>query len=163
MAEWVDQNLGNFGEEDRNIRLGLATDGVSPYGVKSLIWSSWPVCLFNYNVPSLFTTNKHFIMLSMIVPDKESVTCETFDVYLQQMIEELHTLWTHGIQTFDAAKYGDSDWINLRVMLLWTIHDFPAYGIVAGCVTKGYKSCPVYGPDTISRRSAALKKNLNDN
>jgi hypothetical protein len=33
--QWVDQNLGNFGEEDKNIRLGLATDGVNPYGVKS--------------------------------------------------------------------------------------------------------------------------------
>jgi hypothetical protein len=89
--------------------------------------------------------------------------CETFDVYLQPLIEELHTLWTHGIRTFDAAKYRDSDWFNLQAILLWTIHDFLAYRIVAGCVTKGYKSCPMCGPGTISRRSVALKKNLNDN
>ena len=141
----------------------LATNGISPYGMKSLIWSSWPVYLLNYNVPSWFTTNKHFIMLLMIIRGKESVVCETFNVYLQPMIEELHILWTHGIRIFNAGKYGDSDWINFRVIFLWTIHDSSAYGIVTGCVTKGYKSCHVYGPSTISRRSAALKKNLNDN
>jgi hypothetical protein len=51
----------------------------------------------------------------------------------------------------------------MRAVLLWTIHDFPAYGIVAGCVIKGYKSCSICGPGTISRRSVQLKKNLNDN
>jgi hypothetical protein len=161
--QWMDQNLGTFGEEDRNIRLGLAINGVNPYGIKSTNWNSWPICLHNYNVPLWFTTKKHFIMLSMIIPGKEFVTCETFDVYLQPLVEELHTLWTDGIRTYDVANSGGSTWFNLRAILLWTIYDFHAYGIVAGCVTKGYKSCPICGPETISRRSAALKKNLNDN
>jgi hypothetical protein len=103
--KWVDQHLGNFGEEDRNIRLALATDGVNPYGVKRTNWSTWPVCLLNYNVPSWLTTKKHFIMLSMIILGKESVTCETFDVYIQPLIEELHTLWSDGVWTRDAANY----------------------------------------------------------
>jgi hypothetical protein len=47
------------------------------------------VCLLNYNVPLWFTMKKHFIMLSMIIPRQESVICETFDVYLQPLIEEL--------------------------------------------------------------------------
>jgi hypothetical protein len=157
--QWIDQNLGDFGEEDRNIRLGLATDGVNPYGIKSSNWSSWLVCLLNHNFPSWFTTKKHFILLSMIIPGKESVTCETFDVYLQPLIEEFLALWEEGVPTYDAAKYGGSSWFTMRAILLWTIHDFPAYGIVAGCVTKGYRSCSICGPGTISRRSTALKKN----
>lgn len=52
---------------------------------------------------------------------------------------------------------------NMRVILLWTMHDFPTYGVVAGCVTKGYKGCPICGPNTISRRSLALHKNVYDN
>jgi hypothetical protein len=161
--KWVDEQLGDFGMEDRNIRLGLATDGVNPYGVKRSTWSTWPVCLLNYNVPSWLTMKKHFITLSMIIPGKDSVTCETFDVYIESLIEELHELWKVGAWMTDAGAYNKSTWFKLRAILLWTIHDFPAYGIVAGCVTKGYKSCPICGPGTISRRSAALKKNVNDN
>jgi hypothetical protein len=161
--KWVDEQLGDFGKEDRNVRLRLATDRVNPYGVKRSNWSTWPVCLLNYNVPLWLTMKKHFIMLSMIIPGKKSVTCETFDVYIQPLVEELHELWENGVWTADAAKYMGSNFFNLRGILLWTIHDFPAYGIVAGCVTKGYKSCPVCGPGTISRRLVVLKKNLNDN
>jgi hypothetical protein len=81
--KWVEQQFPNFANEDRNIRLAMATDGINPYGVKRSNWSAWPICLLNYNVPSWLTTKKHFIILSMIIPRKESVTCETFDVYLQ--------------------------------------------------------------------------------
>jgi hypothetical protein len=97
--------LGNFGDEDRNIRLAMATDGINPYGVKRTNWSTWHVCLLNYNVPSWLTKKKHFIMISMIILGKESVTCETFDVYIQPLIEELHTLWNKGVWTYDAANY----------------------------------------------------------
>jgi hypothetical protein len=63
--QWVDQNLGTFGE-DRNIWLGMAIDGINPYGVKFTNWNLWPICLLNNNMPSWFTTKKHFIMLSTI-------------------------------------------------------------------------------------------------
>ena len=51
----------------------------------------------------------------------------------------------------------------MKAILLWTMHDFPAYGIIAGCVTKGYRGCPICGQNTISRRSLALHKNVYDN
>jgi hypothetical protein len=41
---------------------------------------------------------------------------------------------------------------------MWTIHDFLAYGFVAGCVTKGYKGC---GLDTIARYFKCIKKHYN--
>jgi hypothetical protein len=63
------------------------------------------VCLLNYNVPSWLMMKKYFIMLSMIIPGKESVTCETFNVYIQPLVEELHTLWTEGVRTHDAVQY----------------------------------------------------------
>lgn len=43
---------------------------------------------------------------------------------------------------------------------MWTMHDFPAYGAVAGRVTNGYKACPICGPNTTSRYSVALKKTV---
>ena len=159
-AQWkfVDQELGDFGDEARNVRLGLATDGVNPFSIKRSTWSTWPVIMLNYNVPPWYTMKKHFLMLSLIIPGRQAVSGDNFDIYLQPLLEELHILWSEGVQTRDASNFGGSSTFLMRAVLLWTIHDFPAYGIVAGCVTKGYRGCPCCGPETTSRRSAALKK-----
>ena len=84
-------------------------------------------------------------------------------MYLQPLLDELKILWHSGVPTLDASMYGDTPHFNMKAILLWTIHNFPAYGIVAGCVTKGYRGCPVCGPNTISRRSLTLHKNVYDN
>jgi hypothetical protein len=34
---------------------------------------------------------------------------------------------------------------------MWTISDFPAYGLISGLCCKGYKGCPCCGPDTDGR------------
>ena len=47
---------------------------------------------------------------------------------------------------------------TLKAMLLWGIHDFPAYGNLFGCVTHGYKACPICGDDTQSIRLDHSKK-----
>lgn len=151
-----------FAFEDRNLRLGLATDGVNPFSVKRSTWSTWHVLIMNYNLPPWMTTKKHFIMLALIIPGKKSVTGDNFDVYLQPLLDELKVLWNTGVPTDDAAMYQGSRRFNMKAILLWTMHDFPAYGVVAGCVTKGYRGCPICGPGTISRRSLALHKNVYD-
>ena len=43
---------------------------------------------------------------------------------------------------------------------MWCIHDYPAYGLVSGQVTKGYKGCTECDPNMTTRRSAVLGKNL---
>ena len=45
-------------------------------------------------------------------------------------------------------------------MVIWTIGDFPTYGMMAGCVTKGFVGCLVCGPSFRSRRSKVLHKNV---
>ena len=152
----------DFAKEDRNLRLGLATDGINPFSVKRSTHSTWPVLIFNYNLPPWLATKRHFVILSLIIPGKRSVTGECFDTYLEPLLEELRLLWSEGVRTHDAAVYKGSSNFNLKAILMWTCHDFPAYGLVAGCVTKGYKGCPICGKNTISRRSNALKKNVYD-
>lgn len=43
-------------------------------------------------------------------------------------------------------------------MCIWNVHDFPAFGLFAGCVTKGHKRCPPCGPTTESCSFKKLKK-----
>jgi hypothetical protein len=48
----------------------------------------------------------------------------------------------------------------LRGAILWTINDYPAYGLVSGQAIHGYKACVRCGPRTLSRRSKNLSKNI---
>ena len=43
--DWKWQN--EFAFEHRNLRLGLATDGVNPFSIKRSTWSTWPVLIMN--------------------------------------------------------------------------------------------------------------------
>jgi len=52
-AQWkkIDHLYPHFDKEAKNIRLGLATNGMNPYGSLSTQHSSWPVLLVIYNLP----------------------------------------------------------------------------------------------------------------
>lgn len=43
-------------------------------------------------------------------------------------------------------------------MLMWTIHDYLAYGLVDGCVHQGYKAYPICRPNLTSHHSLELGK-----
>ena len=45
------------------------------------------------------------------------------DVYLASLIEDLKLLWKVGIEAVDAYQ---QEFFTLKVVLLWTITDFPA-------------------------------------
>ena len=154
----VHENVdSSFGQEDRNIHLGMAADGVNPFKLQRTSWSTWPVMLLNYNIPPWLTTKKFFIMLALLIPGKQSVTSQFFDVYLKPLIEELIQLWK-GEDAYDVLKEVGSRAFKLRAVLLWTIHDFPGYGTVAGVAHQGYAACPVCGPHFKGEHSIELGK-----
>jgi len=62
------------------------------------------------------------------------------DVYLQPLIDELKHLWEVGVQTYDSFTKQN---FCMRASLLWTINDFPAYGMLSGWSTHGVMSCPI--------------------
>ena len=69
--------------------LGLALDGVNPFRNQSLSHSTWPVVMLNYNLPPWLVTKNFFMMLTLLIPGKESVTDKNVDVYVAPLIEEL--------------------------------------------------------------------------
>ena len=150
-----------FGRDPRDIHLGLALDGMNPYSEKRSTQSLTPVIVFNYNLPPWMVTKKYFVMLCLLIPTKLSLTGSNFDVFVQPLVDELQQLWSRrGVPTWDARAHMGVSHFNLRVVLMWTLHDFPAYGLISGLTTKGFKGCPVCGPHTISRRSKILRKNV---
>ncbi|XP_070029792.1 uncharacterized protein [Nicotiana sylvestris] len=130
----------------RNVRLGLASDGFNPFGSMSNAYSMWPLVLIPYNLPPWICMKQSNILLSLLIPGPKSPGMD-IDVYLQPLIDDLKTLWESGVETYDAFKKQN---FHLRATLLWTINDFPAYGMLSGWSTKGKLACPVCHVHTCS-------------
>ena len=64
---------------------------------------------------------------------------KSFDVFLQPLIQELKDLWNVGVQAYDISVKQN---FTLKVVLLWTISDFPAYSMLSDWSTHGRLSCP---------------------
>ena len=88
----VDARWPEFAKEPRNLRLALPLDGVNPFSNQSLSHSSWPIVLLNYNLPEWLITKRFFVMLTLVIPGKESVKEENLHVYLAPLIEQLQRL-----------------------------------------------------------------------
>ncbi|XP_074305807.1 uncharacterized protein LOC141641029 [Silene latifolia] len=142
----IDRDFPEFGSEPRNLRLGLCTDGINPFGTQSTQHSSWPIMLIIYNLPPWLTTKSKYILLTMLISGPKQPGND-IDVYLEPLIEDLKMLWNVGVEVFDAASGSK---FQMRAMLYCTINDFPAYGNLSGYRLKTDKGCPVCGDDTES-------------
>ncbi|XP_042432650.1 uncharacterized protein LOC122019228 [Zingiber officinale] len=142
----INHKWPDFASNPRNLRLGLATDGFNPFGDLSSRYSCWPVILVNYNLPPLMCMMKENLMLTLLIPGPKQPGND-IDVYLEPLIEDLKELWEIGVETYDAFS---KSMFNLKAILMWKINDFPAYGNLAGCATKGKLGCPICGEDVCS-------------
>ncbi|XP_060674310.1 uncharacterized protein LOC132804260 [Ziziphus jujuba] len=133
--------------DPRNVRLGATTDGFNPFSNMSTSYSMWPVMLVPYNLPPWKCMKETFSMMSLLIPGP-TAPGKDIDVYLRPMINELKDLWTNGVTTYEISK---KERFTMHAAVLWTIHDFPAYGTLSGWSTKGYKACPTCNEDTSSQ------------
>ena len=79
------------------------------------------------------------------------------DIFLQQLIDDLKMLWDVGVEVYDAYL---QEVFTLKVVLLWTINDFPAYGNLNGCNVKGYLACSICAENTQSVYLKHSRKNV---
>ncbi|XP_074300289.1 uncharacterized protein LOC141631530 [Silene latifolia] len=82
--------------------------------------------------------NRQFIFLSLIISGPKNPK-KNLDIYLQPLVQELKDLWKNGLLTYDVSRKQNFD---MRAALLWTINDFPAYGMLSGWTTAGQHACP---------------------
>ncbi|KAH7841811.1 hypothetical protein Vadar_034558 [Vaccinium darrowii] len=106
----------------------------------------WPVVLMPYNLPPWKCMKEQFFMMSLLIPGPESLGND-IDVYLRPLIDEFKELWETGVETYDAYS---GETFQLHAAVLWTINDFPAYGMLSGWSTKGKLACPICNKDTCS-------------
>ncbi|XP_076885268.1 uncharacterized protein LOC143534737 [Bidens hawaiensis] len=145
-----DKRHPDFAKEPRNVRLGLAADGFSPFGNMSLTYSMWPIVLTTYNTPPWLCMKESSFMLTLLIPGPKSPG-KDIDVFLRPLVDELKMLWEEGVRMRDAS----TDTIfNMHAALLWTINDFPARSSLSGWSGQGYKACSNCNQDTPSIRAS---------
>ncbi|XP_047340380.1 uncharacterized protein LOC124943970 [Impatiens glandulifera] len=137
--KWFDHHYPIFALEHRNIRLGLCSDGFAPFGQFGKVYSCWPVILTPYNLPPGMCMKSPYMLISLIIPGPKSPQ-RNIDIFLQPLIEELQMLWNVGVPTYNVSR---GETFNMKAMLLWTISDFPAYGMLSGWSTHGIDGCPI--------------------
>ncbi|XP_058185698.1 uncharacterized protein LOC131302924 [Rhododendron vialii] len=152
----VDHMWPDFGAEPRNLRLAISADGINPHSSLSSRYSCWPVVMVNYNLPPWLCMKRKFMMLTLLISGPQQPGND-IDVFLAPLIDDLKLLWDVGVEAFVAYR---QQHFNLRVVLLWTINDFPAYGNLSGCKVKGYDACPICSEGTCLRRLKRGKKNI---
>ena len=80
-----------------------------------------------------------YMFLTLVVPSPQNPK-KLIDIYMQPLIAELKQLWDEGVPTYDVHS---NQMFILKAALLWTINDFPAYGMLSGWSTAGILGCPI--------------------
>jgi hypothetical protein len=103
---------------DRDIALGLSTDGFSPF--RSRKHSAWPLIIFLYNLPPEIRFRQEFILSLGVIPGPKAV--KDLDSFLYPLVSELAKL-AIGVRAYDAHM---KQVFALRAHLLSTFGDMPA-------------------------------------
>ena len=74
-------------------------------------------------------------------------------MYLRPLIDELKELWENGIPTFDRHSKTS---FRMRAVVMWTISDFPGYGMLSSHTTQEYKARPIFLENVDASRHADM-------
>jgi len=125
----------NFTQDPRNLRLGLTSDGMNPFGNLSTGHNSWPIFL---------CVKQKYMMLCMMIAGTRQLEND-IDVYLTPLIEDLRKLWVYGINVYDGNV---QQTCKLHAMIFFTINDFIVYGNLSGYSVKGHHACFICEKET---------------
>jgi hypothetical protein len=89
----------DFTRDARNARIGLATDGFSPYNMSASSYFCWPVFAIPYNLPPALCMKYEYMFLCLIIPGLDHPGSR-INVLLKPLIEELKQLW-QGVEAYD--------------------------------------------------------------
>ncbi|XP_071683808.1 uncharacterized protein [Lolium perenne] len=158
-TQWrkIDREFKDFAADARNLRFGLSTDGMNPFGEQSSSHSTWPVTLCIYNLPPWLCMKRKFIMMPVLIQGPKQPGND-IDVYLRPLVDELLQLWGRpGLRVWDEHKEEEFD---LRALLFVTINDWPALSNLSGQTNKEYNACTHCLHETESIYLANCKKNV---
>jgi hypothetical protein len=100
------------------------------------------------------------MMVALLILGKENVNMSNKDTFLHPVVDELMMFWRLGVQAMDFGKPEGRHSFTFHGMVMWTINDFPSYGLLSRSVHQGYIACPKCGLQTTFRHSNSLRKSV---
>jgi hypothetical protein len=91
-----------FAHGARKVRIGLATDGFTPFSDNASSYSCWPVFAILYNLPPSLYMKYEFMFLCLVVPSPDHLGLK-LNVILRPLINELKELW-NGVEAYDSQE-----------------------------------------------------------
>ena len=111
-----------FFSDDRDIALGISTDGFAPF--KKRKKTCWPIILFNYNLPpEVRFQKKYCIHVATVLGPKKPWDWDSFCWPLVQELIQLEM----GVKAFDAISHS---LFLLHTYLLLAFGDIPAVALM---------------------------------
>ena len=104
---------------------------------------------------------RKYIHMSMLIQGPKQPGND-INLYLQLLRDELHKIWTEGVNTWDAVA---EDYFPMRAALITTVQDYLGYGYIAGQAAHGHCACvsrhgsSLYGETTCCRLVFGLPLN----
>jgi hypothetical protein len=104
-SQWrnIDREFPNFDKESRNIRFGLSTNRVNPFGEWASSHSTWHVTLCMFNLPSWLCMKRKYIMMPVLIQGPKQLGND-IDVYLRPLVDEFLLFWKEGVRVWDEYK-----------------------------------------------------------
>ena len=105
-SQWrnVDRDFPYFDNDPRNIKFGLSTDGMNPFGEWGSSHNTWPVTLCMFNLPSWLCMKRKYMMMPVLIQGPKQPGND-IDVYLRPLVDELLLLWKEeGVRVWDEYK-----------------------------------------------------------
>jgi hypothetical protein len=132
-----------FANDPRSVRLGLSTDGFTPFNSSASPYSCWPVFIVPYNLPLELVNKEEFMFLALVIPGPEH-SGPKLNMFVRPLIEELEQLW-RGVKAYDSHTKKE---FTMRAAYLWLVHDLLAYGYWSRWCVHGRLCCPICMNDT---------------
>jgi hypothetical protein len=92
----------SFASDPRNVRVGLATDGFTPFNSNAAPYSCWPVITIPYNLPPSLCMKDEYVFLTLIIPGPDNPG-KHLNMFMEPLIDELHDL-LNGVRTYDSSR-----------------------------------------------------------
>jgi hypothetical protein len=116
-------SLGHtYFSDDRDVALGLATDGVNPWQRRKSTF--WPIILYNFNLPPEERFHDENAICVGEVPGPEKP--KDMDSFLYPLVQELLKL-SVGVRAFDVVE---KEIFTLRAYLITIFGDIPAVSML---------------------------------
>ena len=104
--QWIkfdSEHVEEFSNDARNIRFGLSTDGMNPFGEMRNPHSTWALIMCIYNLPPWLCHKRKYLLLTTLISGPKQAGVD-MDVFLEPLLQDMQKLWEHGVRVWDEYR-----------------------------------------------------------